>query len=395
MKEKIVDALEGKRVLIWGYGREGKSSEDFIKEHCKNTKVTIFEGKREDIVDDDYDIVLKSPGIVMEEENPKFSSQTILFMNQFRDQTIGVTGTKGKSTTSCLLYEGLKSAGKKCVLLGNIGLPCFNYVDEIDRDTVVVFELSCHQLAHLEDAPKYSIFLNLYPEHLDYYGTVEKYAAAKANIITHQGRGDYCLVGDNVPELQAKSSGQVVKTTSRQWKMSILGSHNCLNAEFAFIMLTDIIGLDADKVIPGIEGFKGLPHRLQLLGEKNGVRYIDDSISTIPEAAISATYAVPDTATLLIGGMDRGIDYSKLVNFIKASPEYNFILMYSSGERIYKEVSGCTNVTKVADLPEAVEMAERITPLGKACLLSPAAASYGYFKNFEERGDIFRELLGL
>ncbi len=390
---KIEEALEGKKILIWGYGREGKSSEEFIKKHCKNASVTIFEGKRQDIKDNDYDIVLKSPGIVMEEDNPKFSSQTILFLNQFRDRTIGVTGTKGKSTTSCLLYEGLKAAGQKCVLLGNIGLPCFDYADEIDEDTYVVFELSCHQLAHLEEAPRYSIFLNLYPEHLDYYGTVEKYAEAKSHIISHQRQGDFYLAGENVPKIKTESSGRIVANTGRDWKMSILGCHNCLNAEFAYIMLTDIIGLDAEKVISGIEGFTGLPHRLQLIGEKEGVRYIDDSISTIPEAAINACRAVADTGTILIGGMDRGIDYSKLVDFIKANTGYQFILMYSSGERIYREVSDCDNVTKVSDLLEAVEIAKRITPRGKACLLSPAAASYGYFKNFEERGDKFRELL--
>ncbi len=392
---KITEALEGKRVLIWGYGREGKSSEEFIKEHCKNSTVTVFEGKREEIKDEDFDIVLKSPGIVMEEENPKFSSQTILFLNQFRNQTIGVTGTKGKSTTSCLLYEGMKAAGQKCILLGNIGLPCFDYVDEIDEDTFVVFELSCHQLAHLEEAPRYSIYLNLYPEHLDYYGTVEKYAAAKGHIVTHQRSGDYCLLGENVPDLPTEASVKVVSDTRRDWKMSILGCHNCLNAEFAFTMLSDIIKLDAAKVTEGIEAFKGLPHRLQFIGERDGVRYIDDSISTIPEAVISASSSVNDTGTLLIGGMDRGIDYTKLIDFIKVSPQYNFILMYSSGERIYKDVADCTNVSLVSDLYEAVELAKRITPKGKACLLSPAAASYGYFKNFEERGDRFREILGL
>ena len=128
----IADKLSGKKVLIWGYGREGQSTERFLRSFCKDVQIEVFEGKREGIAEDAFDYIIKSPGIVMEEEYPKYTSQTQLFLEQFRDQTIGITGTKGKSTTSTLLYTVLgKCTDREVLLLGNIGQPCLDYYGQI------------------------------------------------------------------------------------------------------------------------------------------------------------------------------------------------------------------------------------------------------------------------
>ncbi len=404
---EIKDVFNNKRVLIWGYGREGKSSEEFIKTHCYVRALEVYEGDISGIDEDKWDLILKSPGIVMLEDRPKYTSQTELFLNRYGRQTVGITGTKGKSTTSSLMYEAVKACGRDAILLGNIGKPCFDYIDEIKNDTTVVFELSAHQLCHIEEAPHTAIFLNLYPEHLDYYGTVDKYFAAKANITTHQKSGDTVLLGRNVPEISTAANKVIIDKpddTRRKITLKIPGEHNRLNAEFVRHAAVDVMGLPEEDVIRGMEGFTGLPHRLEAVGEYDGVSYYDDSISTIPEAAINAVRSLGNVKNLLIGGMDRGIDYTPLEEFIAANPDINFILMYETGKRIYDELekvpmsvkhgdSNVANVFCVKDLTDAVALAKKLGLPGTSTVLSPAAASYGYFKNFEERGDRFKELV--
>lgn len=391
----IADKLSGKKVLIWGYGREGQSTERFLKSFCKDVQIEVFEGKREGIAEDAFDYIIKSPGIVMEEEHPKYTSQTQLFLEQFRDQTIGITGTKGKSTTSTLLYTVLsKCTDREVLLLGNIGQPCLDYYGQIKEDTIIVFEMSCHQLAHGDTSPHVGVFLNLFEEHLDYYGTVEKYFAAKSHVATYQREGDFFLVGDNVPEITTKATKKVFGAEGlREFELSLLGEHNQYNANFVYEIAVNLYGCEEQAVLEAMKEFHGLRHRLELVGEVDGVFYYDDSISTIPEATISATISIPNTKTVLVGGMDRHINYDILVDFIKGHSEYQFILAYESGKRICDAVldgqGKLPHVHYVEDLKAQVKLAKKITPKAGAVVLSPAAASYGYFKNFEERGDVF------
>lgn len=388
--------FDNKRILIWGYGREGKSSESFFKRVSTNSTIDIFEGKLDEIDVDSYDLILKSPGIVMEGDDPKFTSQTELFLEAYRDQVIGITGTKGKSTTSSLLFTVLsKCTDRPVLLLGNIGQPCLDYYDSMTDDTIVVYEMSCHQLCHNQVSPHIGVFINLYEEHLDYYGTVDKYFAAKARVTTNQVEGDFFYCGDNVPEIKTNATKIVIdKASCSGYDLSIEGTHNQFNAEFVYRIATDRYGADPARVRAALKEFTGLSHRLEYVTTINNVRFFDDSISTIPEAAISAATSIEDTKTLLIGGMDRGIDYTKLINFIKEHKEYNYICMYASGRRIYDSegISTLDYVCYVDDLEAAVNKAKEITTSGSV-LLSPAAASYGYFKNFEERGDVFKSLL--
>ena len=404
---KITEILKGKRILLWGYGLEGKSTEKFINKYCDVAELTVFQGKRdvaeltvfqgkrEEIDENAYDCIIKSPGIVAWDLSDKYTSMTDLFLSEFSGQVIGITGTKGKSTTSSLLYTVLsKCTDRPALLVGNIGLPALDYYGSITDDTIIVFEMSCHQLAHAGISPHIAVFLNLYEEHLDYYKTMDRYFRAKANITLNQKPGDYLFVGNNVPPLDTKAIKTVISYDDpMHFDMKLKGEHNQFNARFVYAISTQLFGCDPDKVREALSEFTGLKHRMQFAGNYGGVDYYDDSISTIPEAAIAAIRSIPNAGTILLGGMDRNIDYDILINFIREHGEYNYILMYRSGERIYKEVSNLPYCRYTEDLQGAVSLAREITPPGKACILSPAAASYGYFKNFEERGDVFQQLV--
>ena len=344
IKMDIISELNGKRILIWGYGREGKATEHFLQRCVKPASVDIFEGKKEEIDEDDYDFIIKSPGIVMNEENPKYTSETELFLQQFRDQVIGITGTKGKSTTSAMLYTVLKACSSRPVLLlGNIGQPCLDYFE------------------------------------------------AKSHIAAYQKSGDYFFVGENVPQIDTKAQRTVLhQPKGVHYELKLAGEHNQYDAQFVE-RVAELLGCEKEAVLKSMADFEGLPHRLQYVGTYRGVRYYDDSISTIPEAAINAAMSIPDAKTVLIGGMDRGINYDLLVAFIRKHKEFQFICAYASGKRIFGEVGDCENCVYAEDLEQAVEAAVQMTEPGGACILSPAAASYGYFKNFEERGETFQK----
>lgn len=398
--EKTKAKLKGKRILIWGYGREGKSTEKLLKEYCKPASVDVYEGKRDGVHEENYDYVFVSPGIPFEEDAPefgnrKFTSQTELFMEEYGGQTVGITGTKGKSTTSALLATVLEAcSGRKTFLMGNIGKPCFDYMPEMDENSVAVFELSCHQCQRLLADPHIAVFLDLYEDHLDRYHTMEHYFDAKKGITKHQTAEDVLYVGREVPEIRTNARKVFIGTEDvGHYDLKIPGEHNQYNAQFVYEIATQRFGCKGETVRKALLSFPGLPHRLENCGTIDGVDYYDDSISTIPEATIQAVTSVKNTKTVLVGGMDRGIDYDILVSYIRKHPEIMFILAYASGKRILESVKDCPNVIYVDDLAAQVKKAKEITPAGGAVVMSNAAASYGYFKNFEERGDAFKKLI--
>ena len=180
---------------------------------------------------------------------------------------------------------------------------------------------------------------------------------------------------------------------NEHYELRIPGVHNQLNAEFVKEIAVSVFGCREEAVRKALAQFGGLPHRLEHCGQLDGIDYYDDSISTIPEAAIRAANSISNTGTVLIGGMDRGIEYDILIDFIRQHSEIQFILAYASGKRILESVKDCPNVHYVEDLAAQVALAKKITPKGRAVIMSNAAASYGYFKNFEERGEYFRKLI--
>ena len=435
---KTQEKFRDKKILIWGYGREGKSTERFLREYCAPDVVDVYEGARDGVRDELYDYVFVSPGIKFEEDAPafdntKFTSQTEVFLEEYGAQTIGITGTKGKSTTCSLLYTVLSACSRRSsFLMGNIGKPCFDYLAQMDDDSIAVFELSCHQCQRLQAAPHAAVFLNLYGDHLDRYLTMEHYFGAKCGITRGQGPEDFLFLGQQVPEVETKAQAVRVLPGNERFELRIPGEHNQYNAEFVYEIAVMLYGCDGEAVRRAMATFSGLPHRLQHVGCYNGVDYYDDSISTIPQATIQAVTSVPHVKTVLVGGMDRGVDYTVLEDFIREHQELNFILAYASGKRILEELKGsagvrtggnsagdasagdggtesaaeeipadsclqesgtCPNAVWVEDLAAQVKKAREITSAGSAVVMSNAAASYGYFKDFEERGDMFRRLV--
>ncbi len=410
----IVQYLNGKKLLIWGYGREGKSTENFLATYCTPACVDVYEGDKTGIDEAKYDLIIKSPGIPMLDDDPKYTSQTELFLGQFKERVIGVTGTKGKSTTATMLHHVLDTcSGRKTLLLGNIGKPCLDYYGEMQGDSLAVFELSCHQLFHTKVSPHVAVLLNIFEEHLDYYKTMERYVASKHAIAKYQTPEDflYCGAGVDLTGVTALGKRTVIApATEKKYELRILGEQNQYNAEFVYRIATEVFGCDPEAVKMALSEVGNLPHRLEFIGEKNGVRYYDDSIATIPEAVLCAVAAIKDVQTVIIGGMDRGIDYSVLEVFVEEHPQYTYIFMYDTGKRIYGALAGADgndsegagamtdseernrrNCYLVETLEEAVALAKKVTAPGKACVMSPAAPSYGVFKNFEERGEKFKE----
>ena len=434
---------ENKSVCILGFGREGKSTYNMIKKYCSPSKVTVcdlnpvdcglLDSSDEVITGSDYqksldcfDLVFKSPGIVLEKSPDELkcviTSETQVFFTVFREQIIGITGTKGKSTVSSLIYHILKEAGNDTYLAGNIGIPVFDIAEQITDKSIVVCELSCHQLEYMTVSPKTAVFLNLYEEHLDHYGTMERYYSAKKNIYLHQKEYDDLLINydifpkeyhswhmysisDKNPDADVYVSGGKIKLKHHDGeyqipvdRIKLLGVHNHYNIAVAYYILSFYLDLEDEKDIEVFTNalctFNPLAHRLEYIGKKKGINWYDDSISTACATAIEAVKSVPDVKTILIGGMDRGIDYTSLVEFLSGT-DINVICMERSGKRIYDiiqstEFSSPERVHYAEHLKEAVELAGEITPQGSGCVLSPASASYGIFKNFEERGEVFK-----
>lgn len=411
--KQLQDYFFDKKVLIMGFGREGKSTYSFLKTYVQTKLIAIndfsnistdekFYFKDEYVSEiSNFDIIMKSPGIpikdlILDNFKGEITSQTELMLRYNSKNMIGITGTKGKSTTSSLVYSILKEAGTDVRLIGNIGVPPFCCLEEISDDTILVCEMSSHQLEGVKYSPHISTLLNIYEEHLDHYKSYEDYQLAKVNIFRWQNEHDY-FVYDFNNELISKyvtlySKGQKLDCNI-DWteEGNLIGKHNLYDVKTA-VKIAKLINIDNNIILKAIKEFKSLPHRLECVGTFEDIIYYNDSISTIPEATILAVNSLKTVDTLIIGGLDRGIDYSELINFLETSAVKNVICMYETGKKIYKLLT-IDGKYFVDNLQEGVELAKHITQKGKICLLSPAAASYGYFKNFEERGNKFKEYI--
>lgn len=438
----LKDYTFDKKICILGFGREGKSTYNKLVQYCSCKSITISDlnnidrdvnnlpdsinlitGEKYQDNLNDFDIVFKSPGIVLKDSPKKIkseiTSETQLFFSYFRNQIIGITGTKGKSTVSSLIYHVLKESKTDCLFAGNIGIPVFDIADNVTDNTVIVCELSCHQLEYMTVSPHISVFLNLYEEHLDHYKNLENYYNAKKNIYNHQTENDilYCnksLVPNNIaPKIFSVSNSEpdadvFVKNNTIYLdsekvydipieKIKLLGIHNHYNIAIAFAVCRQL-GITKYDFEKAVSTFNPLAHRLEFVAEINGIRYYDDSISTACETAIEALKSVPNPGTILLGGMDRGIDYTPLLDYL-AFTHLNIICMETSGKRIYEMIKNTPYFNNpqrayyAEHLDEAVRLSADITENGYSVVLSPASASYGIFKNFEERGDTFKQLV--
>ncbi len=428
----IIDYIKDKKILILGFGREGQSTYSYIRKHLPEKKLTIGDKNKPAISDEnvdiifgedylkslgDFDIVFKSPGIaflddVYYPETTEITCQTDMFLRFCKPTVVGVTGSKGKTTTSTLIYEMLKHGGVKTCLIGNIGVPVFEMADECEDLTAVV-EMSSHQLEFTTASPHVAVLVNIYQEHLDHYKTGFKgYVEAKLNIALHQSPADY-LVYNPEQDLKGvvdwdsviKGGKKPVTFTDAKsdefvnelWKSTVhlKGEHNRQDIAYA-LAVARIFGVCDDAVRKAIKNFKGIEHRMEYVGVVEDITWYNDSIATIPTAVMGAVNAIGDVDTLIFGGLDRGIDYSDFVEYLNTCTVNNLIGLPETGHSIIetlKEMGSGKNMYCAADMADAVKCAVEITEKGKACLFSPAAASYNYYKNFEEKGRHYKSLI--
>ena len=446
MKDKIFEYLKDKNILLLGYGREGKSTYHFIRKYDsklklgiadiqkiddeemkKDTNVTLYCGNDYLNACYDYDIIIKGPGVIIkdyleESVKKKITCQTDLFLKFCTSKTIGITGTKGKSTTVSLLCHILRTLNQKVVLMGNIGIPCFDMLEEIDSDTICVLELGCHQLEYMKNSPNIAVILNIYEEHLDHYLSIQNYVDAKKNIYLYQNSDDYVLLPDSPylkdfnnitsqfllavnrndncffltdEDIHIKFNHSLIQIPITSIKTVLKGKHNLYNI-LVCLTIIKILGLDINQAVMTLSTFKALPHRMEYIGTYDGILFYDDSIATSIPSVIFAVESLKKVDTIIIGGMDRGLDYRPLVDFLESSKVENIILLPATNQRIQKlflEKKSLKNIYIVSNMDEAVKVSKEKTLKDKICLLSPAAASYGFYKNFEERGNHFRNLV--
>lgn len=433
MLTALTDHLRShRRIVILGFGKEGISFYNFARRHLPRTELIIADRNRVErtLLGDDApqifegdayldalelgDLIIKSPGISLakigkSESDYPFSSITELFLRFFAAQTIGITGTKGKSTTSSLIYDLLKNSGKKAVLAGNIGCPALDIVEEIDSDTTVVYELSSHQLEHALYSPHIAILMNLYPEHLDYYRDETHYYASKMNIFSHQHEDDIAVYKSHndvfavAPYL--KAAHRFAFDTCVENADDVL-RHEGLCVDLKRLSLTTIhpdtvrvlliiaklMHISTETLRQTLDAFIPLPHRMQTLDTPYGFTLVNDSISTIPESTIAALQMADNVQTLMLGGYDRGIDYAPFIKALQNINVEKIILMYETGKKLFDALPQSADIYYCDDLESAVTTAISVTQKGRTCLFSPAAPSFGHFKNFEERGERLMEL---
>lgn len=442
--EKIIEKLKDKNIAILGFGREGKSTYNFIRKHLPDKHLTIIDKANitldeanitlvtgDDYLNDlgKYDLIIKSPGISLKDIDyssfrESITSQLELLLEVNRENIIGITGTKGKSTTTTLMYEVLRNQRDNVYLLGNIGIPVLDKIEEYNEESLLVIEMSSHQLEFIKHSPHIAVILNLFQDHLDHAGSLDHYHNNKMNIFKYQTNKDYAIYSDDnlylnnkMKEFDIKSNkynvrfdmdnvfGNSVRTDGKHIYINgedvytdgdrkLIGEHNLKNIMFV-LTISKILGLDLDKARSVILNFVGLKYRMEYLGKYHDIKYYSDTIATIPDATENAVKAIKDVDTLIFGGLDRGIDYTGFIEFLKNSSINNLICMPSTGTKIGHILEECCdkNIQYADTLEEANRLALLYTKKGMSCLLSPSAASYEYFKNFEEKGDAFEKIV--
>ena len=455
--EEFNKFLDSKKVAIIGMGISNLPLLDYF--YDKNAKVTVFDKNTpsDEIMEkinkyryeveigeynlsrlNGFDIIFRSPSVLPTREElvtaankgAIITSEIEMVLKLAPCKIIGVTGTEGKTTTTSIIYEILKSSGKNCFLGGNIGKPIFTEIKNMKPEDIVVLELSSFQLMGMEVSPDISVVTNMYPDHLNIHSSYEEYQQAKKNIFLHQNENGVVILNyDNeitrkfadevksnlvfFSSLENLENGYVYdrkdetiksyvngksENILKKQEIKLRGIHNYENICAALAATAPIV--DEKSQIKAIKEFNGVEHRLEFVRELNGVKYYNDSIGTSPASTIAGLNAFDENIILLAGGSDKGLDYTEIGETI-AKKVRVLLLTGPTAEKIEnatklamsKSGKETVEIIHCKDLQEAVSMANEKAKSGEIVLMSPASASFDAFKNFIERGIKFKEFV--
>jgi len=360
-----------------------------------------------------FSLILKSPGAFfspelrkqLKESEVKVLAPMQLFLDFCPSKNIiGVTGTKGKGTTSSIIAAILKKDGKKVWLGGNIGVAPFSFIQKIKSTDWVILELSSFQLEDMTSSPHISIFTNFTPEHLsaadknnpNYHPSLTRYWRAKLNIVRHQTENDYAVINGCLEDeiKNAKLKSEVIFFTTSTLSSNLPGDHNKENIAAAETV-AELLNIPKAVVAAAVKSFKGLPYRLEKVADKQGILYYNDSFATTPSATITALKAFDQPVILIAGGADKGSNFKQLGRVIKQQNVKAVILFKGTALKkliltLYKK-SAIINIA--SSMPLAVKKAQKLAEKGDVILLSPACASFGLFKNYKDRGEQFNRIV--
>jgi len=429
---------DGKQILILGWGREGQSTYQLLSTCCPTANITVSDQDETALSEwqknnhslqvstylqglNSYQVIFKTAGIfggIPELSNflqsgGVMTTQLNEFLLAYKDQVIGVTGTKGKSTTSSLIATLSVASSKHTLLAGNIGTPVFDVGEQVLPESQIILEMSSYQLDSVTSSPHTAVFLNFFPEHLNYHQSIGNYLAAKEKITGFQSQDDILIYNQDSPEVSE------VATLSKAQLIPFSYTHNLPYPQNIETVLTELeqvqlpetikkwnvlpallasqsFGLSVEQIIAALHTFKPLPHRLETVSSAGEITWIDDTLATIPEATIAALEALPRVDVLLLGGYDRGISYQKIIDVCvtKRIPAIGFFkpsgqTMYDLLRQNYPEAVW-PKMKVVESMDEAVQFSLDHSSKGAVVLLSPSSPSFGQFKNYEDKSAQFR-----
>jgi UDP-N-acetylmuramoylalanine--D-glutamate ligase len=427
------------KIAIAGFGVEGQASYRYYAKDLSND-ITIFDENPDFIGPEgvvtmvgpnvfeklrDYDLVLRSPPIAPSRifTNGKIWSGTNEFMKKCPAPIVGVTGTKGKGTTASMITSILEAAGRKAWLVGNIGKPAIDVLPEIDAGDIVVYEMSSFQLWDSEQSPHVAVVLPIEPDHLNVHADMEDYVSAKGRIHLYQKQGDLCIYyPNNIYSRRIAESNTAAETQPYTVKegggvyvkdgsfyageqiicsldvMQVPGAHNVEDASAA-ISVALYLGIDHASIERGMQLFKGLPHRIEFVREKDDVEYYNDSFSSAPGATIAAIKSFTQSERIIIGGIDKGAHFDDMIATIKAARNIREIILIGEirhslqAQLLAADVLSTITVLEASTMKEVVQYTASQVKAGEVVILSPACASFDMFRDFYDRGDQFRALV--
>lgn len=459
-KQKL-QPLSKQRILILGAGREGLATYLFLREVFPQLKLMVADCCSQKKLSADWQqyfahdpyltgsfgkhylnclpqitYIFKTPGIPptlvplqnFSKNGGIISSGTAWFFKLAKGKIIGVTGTKGKSTTASLIASVLNVGGKHTLLLGNIGVAALPLVKQTTSKTISVMELSAHQLQDLKVSPHISVVQNITSEHLDYYPNTAAYVSAKSSIARYQKKTDFLIYANEFKNSRAfaqlsaakklcygiqdtpdhiafasktaifyRPSGRPPIAMVKRRQLKLLGKHNLYNIMPA-IIIGKHFGLSDELIARALSTFTPLRHRLELAGNYQGVTYINDSLSTTPQATIAALKIFASQPIhLLAGGFERQQNFTTLAQQILKQKIKSIIVFPPTGKRLKQTIINQAIAQKtltgdfysVTTMSQAMQLVKRLAVKGDLVLLSPAAASFGSFKDYADRGDQF------